>query len=972
MDITLLKQKVNEWKKACEYFARPDIQELLSNEEKSAIKFLMEHWETGEFNKTVCEKHINTLKGCDKLHSSNRDIIEKSKTFRGIAATFYTKDAESFNAFRTEMGWKPTPKNTPTPTPTPTPNHQHNDAMMMLNIEKWSKAIQFLRSETITPLLEVNEHTAIEQLADMWRRPLFKPEMKEEAAELVKVLIDSHKLHSSNREIIEHSKNLCGVARKVYDNKESFEAFKKAITQFYKENKPPKKDPVPKRDTPKKETPTPIKHDKELILTDVIFANTTYEHKIIKDFGKTLYSDTQYITPRLIVASDYHGIETIEIKLRYPNGETASYEDEIEFNGKGKYDIAGWGSKSGTSYSTYQYVEYTFICRGKKLWQGRVNFTQDPNKAQYPHIVDIKFGATDYNGNIVVEHGLPIPTGIPYLSPMIVVDNNFRGEITLDIEYRFDKRNTNKTDSTISINGPGEYTLSGWGRSDCTFYSDPETVTCIISYKGKQLYSKSVKIGSGGNRRRKTSTSNHNGESLWNRFKYKIEEIGEWFDDKTEDPESVSIIFTSIAFILYIVAIIVYWVTEGFWAALIGGVIGFFVTGLIILAINYVTKIALYILRYIFLNVWTFLIAAIILLSQVILPIASNGLKGLFSSNDANEQVEVYQSETTTYICTAQSGVKVRTAPSTEASQVGALLYNQQVEVYEIEGDFARIDYNGSEAWVSSKYISIDTNAYFWNLRQGNGVKILGDGIYYKVLKKGKGDKPQSSSTVKCTYELSLPDGTIIENTGDEAVKFKLDEVINGLSIALQDMKKGERRRVFIPPHFAYGDKQTGNIPANSILIFDIKLVEIVEEVEEADSQLLFTDLNITQEDGSIVSLSDYVGHGRYVLVDFWASWAGPCRKSLPHLINFYRGHSRSLDMLGIAVWDKPQDSRNMIEEYQIPYPQILNAQQEHTKLYGIDAVPHLILFAPDGRIVMQGQPDEEFLMQVKDIIYKQ
>ncbi|MBO7292242.1 MAG: TlpA family protein disulfide reductase, partial [Bacteroidaceae bacterium] len=122
---------------------------------------------------------------------------------------------------------------------------------------------------------------------------------------------------------------------------------------------------------------------------------------------------------------------------------------------------------------------------------------------------------------------------------------------------------------------------------------------------------------------------------------------------------------------------------------------------------------------------------------------------------------------------------------------------------------------------------------------------------------------------------------------------------------------------------------------------------------------------------GTKVSLSDYVGKGRYALVHFWASWAAPCRKSFPHLLNFYRGHKKTLDMLGIAVWDKPEDSRAAIYNYDLEYPQIVNANETHTKLYNIDSVPHLILFDPDGRIIMQGSYSEDFLMEVKSIIYK-
>ncbi|MBO7317307.1 MAG: hypothetical protein J6U43_01115, partial [Bacteroidales bacterium] len=506
MDKTLLKQKIAEWEKACDFFASPTISQQLDKEEKEAIEFLRYFWRDNEFDKATCQKRIDLLKYCDKLHSNNREIIEKSKTLRGIAQTFYTKDVASFDEFRRELGWTPgmkkTPvpvpetKKTPVPTPNPDPTPQHDEALIKINIEKWSRSLQFLKSAEIIPLLDSAEMTAIEQLSDMWRRPSFQPDMKEEAADMVKVLVDSHKLHSNNREIIEHSKNLCAVARKMYENKKNFDIYKKALTEYYQNNKPPRKEiPVPEKK--KKTTPVPPRRDSEVIVRDVVFADATYEGKIIKSFGKTLFTNTQYIVPRLSVSSEYYGNEEIEVILKYSDGESCSYTAEVNFNGKGDYELVGWGSKSGTSFASLSYVEYTFKWRGKKIWQGRIAIARDGNAPRLPEISAVKFGAVDYDGNILVKFGSPIPTGIPYLKPRIVVANNFRGVVTIDMTFEYKDRGTERTSSEISIQGPGEYNLSGWGRRDCTTWTRNETVKITFSCQGKVLYTATVKIGSG-------------------------------------------------------------------------------------------------------------------------------------------------------------------------------------------------------------------------------------------------------------------------------------------------------------------------------------------------------------------------------------------------------------------------------------------------------------------------------------------
>lgn len=141
----------------------------------------------------------------------------------------------------------------------------------------------------------------------------------------------------------------------------------------------------------------------------------------------------------------------------------------------------------------------------------------------------------------------------------------------------------------------------------------------------------------------------------------------------------------------------------------------------------------------------------------------------------------------------------------------------------------------------------------------------------------------------------------------------------------------------------------------------DLQYPMIVRSIE-ADKQIkatrvgsMFTDFTIINGniDGTSVSLSDYVGKGKYVLVDFWASWCGPCRGETPNLKEIYKQHAgENFEIVSVAVWDKRDDTLKAIEEEQLPWPQIIDAGQIPTDLYGINGIPQIMLFAPDGTIL--------------------
>lgn len=134
-----------------------------------------------------------------------------------------------------------------------------------------------------------------------------------------------------------------------------------------------------------------------------------------------------------------------------------------------------------------------------------------------------------------------------------------------------------------------------------------------------------------------------------------------------------------------------------------------------------------------------------------------------------------------------------------------------------------------------------------------------------------------------------------------------------------------------------------------------VKEKQRYENLEKTSAGKMFTDFTICHgaADGSAVSLSDYVGRGKYVLVDFWASWCGPCRGEIPNLAEIYKKYKGDrFEIVGVAVWDERADTEKAMTELPITWPVVYDAQRIPTDLYGINGIPQIILFGPDGTIV--------------------
>ncbi|WP_438362468.1 thioredoxin-like domain-containing protein [Porphyromonas circumdentaria] len=144
-----------------------------------------------------------------------------------------------------------------------------------------------------------------------------------------------------------------------------------------------------------------------------------------------------------------------------------------------------------------------------------------------------------------------------------------------------------------------------------------------------------------------------------------------------------------------------------------------------------------------------------------------------------------------------------------------------------------------------------------------------------------------------------------------------------------------------------------------------------LESQQQTDVNKPFTDLTMQTPEGKTVKLSDYIGKGKLVLVDFWASWCAPCRQSMPELIKLYNEYKGKFEIVGISLDEDKTAWEKAIVKLALPWPQMSDLKgwkSDAAMLYGIHTIPHTVLIDNEGVIVareLKGTPLAEKIAEL-------
>ena len=256
---------------------------------------------------------------------------------------------------------------------------------------------------------------------------------------------------------------------------------------------------------------------------------------------------------------------------------------------------------------------------------------------------------------------------------------------------------------------------------------------------------------------------------------------------------------------------------------------------------------------------------------------------------------------------------------------------------------------------------------------------------------------PLNERLVRYDIDINAPYANYmikIQSMSEEERKAKEMELAGGLMIAMMKMMTGvekvfkEERETLVPVAFIseyqqmFGQQKLDSVlatkpvwashPIVKSLVDHAAQQKALEEKKLAFIGKQFIDLEEADPDGKMHKLSEYVGKGKWVLVDFWASWCGPCKAEMPNVVAAYeKYHDKGFDIVGLSFDNKKEPWVKDIENLKMPWTHLSDLKGWNTvasEVYGVNSIPDNLLIDPQGKIVARGLRAQGLQNKLKEI----
>lgn len=239
-------------------------------------------------------------------------------------------------------------------------------------------------------------------------------------------------------------------------------------------------------------------------------------------------------------------------------------------------------------------------------------------------------------------------------------------------------------------------------------------------------------------------------------------------------------------------------------------------------------------------------------------------------------------------------------------------------------------------------------------------VDVVRDSVY-RIWKAQQGELPEDSAAA--FNRLLYAQGKIIKNAmktfvqthPGSAASFNL---LQGSTLVITDMEFVESVLELLRPEFGKFER---------FKAIEQK-VSLTKRLSVGQQAMDFTQSN---DKGEMVSLSDV--KGKYVLIDFWASWCGPCRVEYPFLKKAYaRFKDKNFEIIGVSIDDKKSLWLDAIKSNGFEWMQLSDLKGRENavaKAYGVAAIPQSFLIDPQGKIIAKNLRGEDLINKLEEVI---